>query len=150
MDPFDSLLSAPTSYGMWKSFNYTSRTTTTRMLIRLILHNGVEMQDVQFEWVSPRKLKLKVAWPEWFQYAEMMAEFATDDDGEPLFPPTHQLTMDTSERNQALVQEDKRVWDEGYLSFEQDMKTDDPNFELLRVDVPSKATKVTVLQIWAE
>jgi hypothetical protein len=144
-------LPAPTSFGMWKKFNYTNRTTTTQMLIRLILHNGVEMQDIQFEWITPRKLKLNVAWPEWFQYAEQMAEFTTDDEGKPVYPTDHQLTMDTSERNQALVkQEDNRIWDEGFLTFDQDMKSDDPTFELLSVEIPSKATKVNVLQILVE
>jgi O-glycosyl hydrolase len=120
------------------------------MIIRMILHNGVEMQDIQFDWVTPRLLKLRVAWPEWFQYAEQMAQFTTNDEGKPKYDADHQLTMDTSERNQALVEEDNRIWDEGFLTFEQDMKTDDPSFELLSVEIPSKDTKVNVLQILGE
>jgi hypothetical protein len=146
-----SHLSVPTSFGMWKRFNYTTRSTTTRMLIRLILHNGVCANDIQFEWITPRKLKLMVAWPEWFQYAEQMAAFTTDEDGNVLFPPDHPLTMDTSERNHQLESEDKRIWDEGYVIFEQDMKTDDdPTIELLDVRIPSKDQMINVLQIFIE
>jgi hypothetical protein len=144
-------LSVPVSFGMWKEFNYTSRAMSTRMLIRLILHNGVGTNDIQFEWIDSRKLKLMVAWPEWFQYAEQMATFTTDEDGQLLFPPDHQLTMDTSERNHQLEAEDKRIWDDGFILFQQDMKTDtDPIIELLNVDTPSRNQCVNVLQIFAE
>jgi hypothetical protein len=132
---------------MWRNFSYTNRVTTTEIQVRMILHNDVDTQDIQFEWLNPRQLKLLVAWPEWFQYAELMATFFTlNEEGKPLYRHDHPLTMDTSERNQALVEEDGRVWDEGVLDFEQDMKTEDPNFELLQVELPSKNRIVNVLQ----
>lgn len=143
-------ISAPTSFGMWKRFNYTSRKTTTSMMIRVIVHNAVRSQDIQFEWLTPRRLKLRVAWPEWFQFAEQMAEFTMDDEGNCKFPPEHALTMDTSERNQSLVQEDGRIWDDGYLLFDDEMKTDDPVIELLEVTIESQNTTVKVLQIQGE
>jgi hypothetical protein len=59
------------------------------MLVRMILHNGVEASDIQFEWISPRKLKLRTAWPEWFQNSEQMAAFTIDDEGNVIFPPEH-------------------------------------------------------------
>ena len=79
-----------------------------------------------------------------------MAQFTLDKDGQMIFPPEHPLTMDTSERNQQLVEEDNRIWDEGFIDFEQDMKTDDPVFELLDVALPSQNTSVNVLQIFGE
>jgi hypothetical protein len=48
------------------------------------------------------------------------------------------------------VEEDNHIWDDGFLDFDQDMKTDDPYFELLDVNIPSQNTSVTVLQIFAE
>jgi hypothetical protein len=141
-------LTAPTSFGLYRPFDYTSRQSHPTMQIRMvILHNGVEPQDIQFEWINPRKLQLRTAWPEWFQNPEMMSDFNSDDDGEQLFPPNHALTMDTSERNQLLVEEDGRIWDYGYLDFEQDMKTENPEFELLSVQLPNRiGTSVNVLQ----
>ena len=133
---------------MYKQFNYMTRMTTTHMLVRTILHNGVELQDVNYDWISPRVLKIRVAWPEWFQMAEQMAQFTLDDEGNMVFPPEHPLTMDTSERNQTLVEEDNRIWDEGFITFDQDMKTDDPHVELLSVNIPAKATVVNVLQLF--
>ena len=106
------------------------------------------MQDIDVTWVAPRVLKLRVAWPEWFQMAEQMAEFTIDDSGQMLFPPEHALTMDTSERNQQLVEEDGRVWDNGHLTFDFDMKVDDaPVMELLDVQIPSRGKSVCVLQL---
>lgn len=58
--------------------------------------------------------------------------------------------MDTSERNQSLVEEDGRIWDDGFLAFQEDMKTDDPLFELLEVSIESQNAVVKVLQIAAE
>lgn len=106
------------------------------------------MQDIKFEWISPHLLKLCVAWPEWFQNAEQMAEFTTDDSGNVAFPLDHPLTMDTSERNQLLVEEDNCIWDAGTIVFDQDMKIDDvPVFELLNVTIVGKNVTVKVLQI---
>ena len=56
--------------------------------------------------------------------------------------------MDTSKCNQIHVEEDGWIWDDGFITFEQDMKTDeDLTFELLKVDIPSRGTSVNVLQI---
>lgn len=79
-----------------------------------------------------------------------MAAFTTDDDGEVVFPPEHPLTMDTSERNQGLVEEDGKIWDSGFLVFEDDMKSEEPIVELLEVTIDSLNTTVRVLQLMAE
>jgi hypothetical protein len=60
---------------MFKEFNYTSRKTSTSVLARLILHNGIEANDIEFEWMTPQVLKICVAWSEWFQCVEQMAAF---------------------------------------------------------------------------
>jgi hypothetical protein len=144
-------LTAPTSFGMYPKFCFTKRILEPTMLVRMVLHNGVEPQDIQFEWINPRRLQLRTAWPEWFQNAEQMAGFTLGDDGKPIFPPTHALTMDTCARNQLLVEEDGRIWDYGILNFDQDMKTDIPDFELLSVELPNRArTSVNVLQAYVQ
>ena len=75
--------------------------------------------------------------------AEQMAKFTVDEQGNMLFPPEHPLTMDTSERNQLHFEEDNQVCDDGYITFEQDMKTEeDLNFELLTVEIASCGTSV--------
>jgi len=146
-DEFASGLSAPASFGMFKKFNCTTRVSNTFMLVRMIVHNGVNVQDIEFAWISPRVLKLRLAWPEWFQNAEQMAEFMHRDDGQPLFPPDHPLAVDTPERNQALVEEDGRIWDDGFLTFDQDMSQEEASkFELLTVDISSQGKHVQVLQ----
>mmetsp|Transcript_3137 Transcript_3137/g.5671 ORF Transcript_3137/g.5671 Transcript_3137/m.5671 type:complete len:279 (+) Transcript_3137:145-981(+) len=144
-------ISAPVSFGMWDQFNYTTRVTSTKIMIRVIVHNAVELQDIEYEWVDKRTLRIRIAWPEWFQMAEQMAAFTVDEDGNIVFPPEHALTMDMSRRNQMLVEEDSgRVWDQGCLRFEQDMSSENPFFELLTVQHPSKNTTVNVLQIFCE
>ncbi len=145
-------LSVPMCFGIFNEFNFTTRRDIDRVLMRMIFHNAVEERDIQFRWISPRKCMIRVAWPDWFRFAEQMAAFTTDSDGNIMFPPRHPITMDTARRNERLVDEESnRVWDEGYLTFEQDMKTDaGVTFELLTVPIPSKNTSVNVLQIFAE
>ena len=141
-------LGVPTSYGCHKVFNYTTRKSSSFFLCRLIVHNGVTMQDLRLEWIAPRVLKLCLAWPDWFQMAEQMAQFTVDDEGNMIFPPEHPLTMDTNERNQRLVEEDGRIWDNGVLMFEQDMLQEAFDSEL--VDVAIGSTTVKVLQLYLE
>lgn len=142
---------APTCFGGYKQFNYTTRVSVKSLLVRMILHNGVTENHIQFEWLTPRVLKIRIAWPEWFQFAEQMAEFTLDEQGNMVFPPEHPLTMDTSERNQDLVEEDGRIWDEGVIKFEEDMKHEDiPIFELLNVKIDAQGTTVKVLQMGLE
>ena len=148
--PVPSGIGLPTSFGCHKLFNYTSRKTSSHFLCRLIVHNGVTMKDVELAWEAPRLLKLRLAWPEWFHFAEQMAQFTTDKDGNLLFPPEHPLTMDTNERNQKLVEEDGRIWDEGFLVFEQDMKEENIESELVDVEIASQNTTVKVLQLYLE
>ncbi|CAB9512685.1 hypothetical protein SEMRO_550_G164650.1 [Seminavis robusta] len=143
-------LGVPTSFGMHKKFNYTTRKTTSRLLVRMILNNAVTLQDIEFVSETPRRLKIRVAWPDWFQMAEQMAQFTLDDTGDMIFPPEHPLTMDTSERNQQLVKEDGRIWNDGYLCFDQDMKDEDPIIELLDVTNTALGKTIQVLQIYAD
>lgn len=142
----------PISFGQYMHFDYTSRKRSERMMVRIIVHNGVERQHVEFEWLTPRVLKILVAWPEWFTFAEQMAAFTADDDGEILFPPSHPMTMDMSDRNQQRVGEDGMVWDEGFIKFEQDMMNEEDAFvfELLSVDLPSRNTVVRMIQFYCQ
>lgn len=79
-----------------------------------------------------------------------MAAFTIDLEGNVVFPPEHPLTMNTAQANQELVEEDGRAWDRGYISFDQDMKTDSEIFELLDVKIPSTSRVVNVLQMLVE
>lgn len=144
-------LSCPVCWGMFNDFNFTTRKDSDRVLMRIIVHNAVENNDVQFKWVTPRKIEIRIAWPDWFRFAEQMAAFTTDDAGNTMFPPRHPITTDTARRNERLVDESTgRVWDTGYFIFQQDMRQEDTSFELLEVEIPSKNVKVTVLQFFAE
>ena len=58
--------------------------------------------------------------------------------------------MDTSERNQALVEENGRIWDEGFLCFDNDMKDGDEVVELLNVRNTSLKQTIKVLQLYLE
>jgi len=133
------------------SFNYTTRKTTLKMLIRKILHNGLNLlEDIELEWITPCNLKIWAAFPDWFQMAEQMAQFTLDDQGNMFFLPKHALTTDVSECNHAVVEEDNKIWNCGHLEFQQDMKTDDPFYELLDVQIASCAVVVKMLQIVVE
>lgn len=142
----------PVTFGYYTSFDYTSRKKVGRVLVRMLAHSAVELQDIEYEWITPRVLKLRVAWPEWFQFAEQMALFVTDNDtGLPMFPPEHPLTEDMASNNMMLQDEvTKRIWDEGFIKFDRDMKEDEFLIERLNIKIESKGISVKGIQFCAE
>lgn len=142
-------LSVPMSYGTHKKWDQATKRSTTRILIRMVLHGGCEDEDFDYEWITPRSLMIRVKWPEWFVNAQEMELFATaDDDETPLFGPEHPLTMDICERNYGLVDEHGDIWDEGILKFCQDMDTDNCGIEVVNAAVPGKTEAAKVIQIY--
>jgi hypothetical protein len=116
-------LSAPTAIGKWKTSNFTNQKTVVKVKARALLHSTVEASNVEFEWISPYKLKYRVAWPKWFQYPEQMCKFHVDERGELIYHEGHSLTIDFAERNASITEEDERIYDTGYLKFNSPMKT---------------------------
>lgn len=57
---------APTSHGVHEVFDCATRRSSEYILARTLLHNAVTLQDIVFEWMTPRLLKFRVAWPEFF------------------------------------------------------------------------------------
>lgn len=141
---------APAQYGNHESFDYKTRKSTEFVLARALLHGAVTMEDLVFEWVSPRLLKFRVAWPEFFLYAEQMAELCMDGCDDIIFPANHPLTFNTAKRNMEMVDSDGKKWDDGYLTFEQDMLTSNPIIELVDVEVSATNKHVNVLQVYAQ
>lgn len=144
-------LSLPIAFGNYESFDYTSRTSIERVMVRILVHNAVELQDVEYDWVTPRILMLRIAWPEWFVFAEQMAAFATDEDGEVLFPPDHAMTQSMARRNWEMADKStSRVYDEGFIKFDKDMRQDSFEIERLNIDIPSKGTTVRGIQFFVQ
>lgn len=146
--PFTTLnqLTCPSSYGVAKKMNYTTRKSTMKYMQRILVHSAVEIQDIEHEWVSPRKFSIRVAWPDFMQYPEQMAGLTKDLEGNVVYPPEHPMTEDTAERTALLVEHDtNRIWNSAVLEFEQNMVTDNPEIELL--NVPYNNRQVRVIQI---
>lgn len=143
-------LQCPTCFGAHETFDYATRRASKHLLARTLLHNAVTLEDLTFEWITPRRLQFNIAWPDFFQYAERMAAMTTDNNNNMLFPPEHALTMDTSRRNQARIEEDGRVWDDGVFSFDQDMRDENPVIELVDVFLQDRNIYVKCLQVYAE
>lgn len=142
----------PVTFGFYQSFDYTSRKKVGRVMVRMLAHSAVELRDIEYEWVTPRVLKFRVAWPEWFQYAEQMALFVIDNDTNlPMFPPEHPLTEDMASNNMMLQDETTRhIWDEGFIKFDRDMKDDEFVIERLNIKIESKGITVKGIQFCAE
>lgn len=120
------------------------------MLAWTLLHSAVTLTDTVFEWGTPRLLKFRIAWPEFFLKSEKLAELTADDHGNIVFPPNHSLTMNMSRCNQELVEEDGKAWDEGVLCFDSDVKPENPIMELINVHVNERKIDVKCLQVHAQ
>jgi hypothetical protein len=143
-------LPCPVAYGRYRHFDYTNRRATDRMLIRMLVHGAIRRQDVSFDWPSSKVLEIKLAWPQWFTFAEQMAMLTADDEGKVQFPPEHPMTMDMSERNAELMKEDGNVYDYGYFTFERDMIQQIDTFELLNIPIEGAGVTVRMLQFYVE
>ena len=139
-------LTCPTSFGIAKKMNYTTRKASTKMMMRVLVHSAVEPQDVQHEWLTARKFQLRVAWPDFMQFPEQMAGLTKDADGNVVYGPDHPMTEDTVERTAEMVEEESgRIWNTAVYEFDRDMITDNPEIELL--NIPYKERQVRVIQI---
>jgi hypothetical protein len=145
----DHGMTCPTSSGHFMKFDYTNRRETQIVMNRVLVHGAVDSNQVEFEWIHSKKLKYRIAWPDFFQYPEQMANFCVDDEGNVKYGPDHPLTWKFASNNKKLQDEDGKIWDTGFLHFTKHMKTDleDLSFEVLRFDIPSQDTVVKMLQI---
>jgi hypothetical protein len=143
-------LPVPVAYGRYRHFDYTNRRATDRMLIRMLVHGAVQTVDVSFEFLTKKVLEVKVAWPQWFVFAEQMAMLTADDEGNIAFPPEHAMTMDMSERNAEMMEEDGNVYDYGYFRFANDMVQTIDTFELLNIPIDDSGITVRMLQFYVE
>ena len=62
-----------------------------------------------------------------------MDPFTLKEDGSMVSLQENTLNMDTLERNQALVKEYGRIWDEVFLYFDQDMNAENTIIKLIEV-----------------
>lgn len=143
-------ISCPTAFGAHDKFDYGTRRLSKHILARTLLHSAVTLEDITFLWLTPRRLKFDIAWPDFFTQAERMAALTTDGNNHLIFPAEHALTMDIAQRNQNLVSDDGKVWDDGVFSFEQDMKQDNPIIELIDIHIAERNISVKCLQLYAE
>jgi hypothetical protein len=143
-------LSLPMCHGSFSKFNYTVRKKVERVCVRLLTHSAVELRDIEYTWITPNVLKLVIYHPEWFAFAEMMANFIVDEEGQPVYPPDHPLTESFAENNALVSDEHGRISDEGYIVFEKDMREDSFQIERLSIKVESKNLLVRGIQIFAE
>jgi hypothetical protein len=116
----------------------------------MLVHGAIQTSDVSFDFLNSKTLEVKLAWPEWFTFAELMSELTADDEGNIAFPPEHAMTMDMSERNAALIEEGNRVYDYGYFQFQQDMVQNIDTFELLNIPIQSLDISARMLQFYVE
>jgi len=121
------------------------------MLIRMLVHSAVRQQDISFDFLNKKTLELKVALPQWFAFAEQMANLTVDDKGTVQFPPEHPtMTMDMTERNAERMEEDGDVYDYGYFTFDRNMVTTIDTFELLNIPIEAQNVTVRMLQFYLE
>ena len=78
----------------------------------LLVHSFVSINDIEFIWIHPRKLKIGVAWPDWWVHPEQQAKFDVNETtGAPTHDIDHQMIGETMENNKARREDDGQVWD---------------------------------------
>ena len=108
-------------WGKYCHFNLTLRKRYTCIVFRLLVHSFMTINDIEFTWLTARKLKIRVAWPDWWFCPEQQTKFDTDQAGVPTYSIAHELIGDIMENNEARKSADGRVWDDGYIVFDRNM-----------------------------
>ena len=96
----------------------------THIESRHLVDNFVTVNSLCFEFVSGRNLKIRRAHPKFMQQVDEQQDFVVDDQGVPVYNRDSELIGDMTERAHARVEEDGNIWDEGFISFDQDIDPD--------------------------
>ncbi|KAL3935791.1 MAG: hypothetical protein SGARI_002826, partial [Bacillariaceae sp.] len=144
-------VSCPIAIGKYREFDWTNRKPLMKVKVKVLIHGAVTAEDVEFEWVTPQKLKFRIAWPQFFQFPEQMVEFHLKEDGTAKYPVDHPLTIDCAESNASLTEEDGKIYDDGFIFFDSPMKTDleDLEHEICEVEISSAGKTVLMLEVTA-
>ena len=144
----------PMMAGYWEQIDFNNNMRTTgHIMVRMIVHPGIEPSEVEFEWMTPTLLKMKFRWPDFFRQVTPMLEFCTTQIGNGLTAPTysreHALTISFGKFVAERMDDNNEVWDEGYLSFDRPMDQDIDRLDISILEATVGHKKFTCLQITA-
>ena len=125
--------------GRWMDFDFNTEDKEGFVLLRLLLHNGIQEEDFEFEWMDNHTFMVKLKWPTFMKKVLMMTsldmiQVGTDAEGNPIvterFPKTHKVTGSMGENAAGLKDENGDIWNVGNFSFKKPMMTGDDNYEV--------------------
>ena len=144
----------PMMSGYWEKVDFVTFEATGNVMIKMVIHNGINnVTDIEAIWQSPTLLKIRLRWPDWFGSVLQMLDFdqtSVNGNSVPTYGRDHPLTLSLAKGVGARMNEQREVWDEGYLSFERAMDQDNDNLEVEILDVAVGQCKVRLLQIIAQ
>ena len=82
-----------------------------------------QLDDIKFEWIDSRSIKLRVKWPEYLTNYRMTASLDLDDDGNQQFPRNHHSYIDMGKNANKLKDDNGEIWDHCIFTFQNKMDT---------------------------
>ena len=144
----------PMMAGYWEKIDFNNNMKATGfIMVRMIVHPGVEPNEVECEWQSPTLLKIRFRWPQFFSGVLPMMEFDTTNEAgvvTPKYGRDHQLTISLGKFVAERMDDNNEVWDEGYLTFDRAMDTDDDKIDVEILKAKHGHKSYTLLQIVAQ
>ena len=140
----------PMMAGYWDKVDFSNGMKSTGyIMVRMIVHPGIEPHMVDAKWDGPETLQLRFRWPDFFKSVLQMLDFDVDENNRPRFSRDHQLTGSFGKFVHERMDDESQVWDTGYLSFDRPMDQDQSNIKVEVLDAKVGQKKYTILQIVA-
>ena len=154
----------PYVVGKWSTMDlsapFLQRTTEHFVMVRVLVHDGVDKDAVTLEWQDDsRTLKVGVTWPDWFgNVADHQLSFSSVESrpGQPprqMFGKDHELIKSMTQNVISKVENGAdQVRDFRFLKFDSQMSTkpSDVQSEVLNVTVNGTPKSAKVIQITAK
>ena len=120
----------PMMAGYWEKIDFNNNMKSTGyVMVRMIVHPGINLSMVDAKWMSSTILKIRFCWPEFFKSVLQMLAFDVvtvpgTETTVPKFGRDHQLTGSFGKFVHGRMEDDGQVWDEGFMSFDRAMDMD--------------------------
>ena len=116
-------LSRPMLPARWEGWSdeFEDAVGFCKMIVTLDL--TTQLDDIKFEWIDSRSIKLRVKWPEYLTNYRMTASLDLDDDGNQQFPRNHHSYIDMGKNANKLKDDNGEIWDHCIFTFQNKMDT---------------------------
>ena len=124
------------------------------ILMRMLIHNGSEGDDIKVSWDSNTIMKLRIKWPVFMSDSTMLAgclsstNLMDDSNGDdPFADEEHQVYVDMAKNAEELRDNSGNIHSEGIFQFQNPVDEQKFHMDVFQLPIDDDGAYVTILQI---